>query len=62
MNFVLRNGRIQSTALVMQSTTLDLVRADRIKICRPSGRSRTGERDFKPGSPFLSDVQIYTAQ
>ena len=36
MNFVLKNGRIQSTALVMQATALDLVRADRIKICRPS--------------------------
>jgi hypothetical protein len=62
MNFVLKNGPIQSTALVMQSTALDLVRTDRIKICRPSGRSRTGERNFKPGSLFLSDVQIYTAQ
>jgi len=61
MNFVLKNGRIQSTALVMQSTALDLVRADSINICRPSGRLRTGEWDFKPGSPFLSDVHIYTA-
>jgi hypothetical protein len=36
MNFVLKNGRIQSTALDMQSTALDLVRADRVKFCRPS--------------------------
>ena len=62
MNFVFKSGRIQSTALVMLSTALDLVRADRVKICRTSAARKPVERDFKPESPFLSDVQIYTAQ